>query len=170
VYAALVGYNNEVQAVESGCGFWQSFEIGITQGGPGLVATGLLVAGPFAGSGASAVSAVSGAETAPIALRTFSQSTVDNLVGEVDQPFNKNLSVGARSLAKKLGQQAPAFQGVAATDANASAIARGILDYPVYTVFGGNTYDIYNAAGQGIRFNVANNSFVGFLDRSAATR
>ena len=47
-YAAYLGYMNEASAVENGCGFWQSFEIGITQGGPPLVASGLIAAGPFA--------------------------------------------------------------------------------------------------------------------------
>ena len=103
-------------------------------------------------------------------MPTFSESTVDDLVRAVDQPYNKALSEGARALAKKLGDQAPSFRGIAATDANASAIARDILENPVYTVFGNKTYDIYNAAGQGIRFNVSDNSFVGFLDRSIASR
>jgi hypothetical protein len=47
-YAALVGYNNEIQAVEGGCGFWQSAWIGLSQGGPGLVGTGLFAGGGFA--------------------------------------------------------------------------------------------------------------------------
>lgn len=53
-YTAYLGYMNEVSAVENGCGFWQSFGIGITQGAPGLVATGLLAAGPFASTAEAA--------------------------------------------------------------------------------------------------------------------
>lgn len=123
----------------------------------------------FARDSPSPFTSVVGAKNA-IELLTFSQSTVDDAVNELSAPFNKNLSVGARAIAKKLGQGAPAFQGVAPTDANAAAIAQDILENPTYTTFGGQTYDVYNAAGQGIRLRVSDNSFVGFLDRSAASR
>jgi hypothetical protein len=73
-------------------------------------------------------------------------------------------------LAKKLGQNAPAFRGIAPTISNAQAIVRTILSSPVRTVFGNVTYDVYDSSGQGARFSIATNAFEGFIDASRASR
>jgi RHS repeat-associated protein len=116
-----------------------------------------------------AASAVTG-ESAAGALPAFSQSTIDEGIASVASPFNKSISVGQRALEKKLGQGASAFRGIQPTTENAEAIVLSILRSPTRTVSGSETYDVYNAAGQGARFNISDNSFVGFLDASIASR
>lgn len=103
-------------------------------------------------------------------LSTFSHSTIDEAVDAVAEPYNKSISEGARALSKRLGAESGPFQGISATTENAQAIVRDILENPTRTVFGSRTYDVYNALGQGARFDVATNRFIGFLDETIATR
>lgn len=59
---------------------------------------------------------------------------------------------------------------IEATTANAQALVADILATPARTVFGVRTYNVYNAAGQGVRFEVSTNRFITFLDETIATR
>lgn len=79
---------------------------------------------------------------------------------------------GARSLAKKLGHAASggyssAFAGVKPTQANAEAIIRSTLESAARTFYGNKVIDVYNAAGQRVRFDRATNAFGGFSKRGA---
>lgn len=73
-------------------------------------------------------------------------------------------------MSKRLGDAAPEFAGLPATTEVAQRLVRDILENSARTVFGAKTYDIYNTAGQGVRFNVADNSFVTFLQAGKASR
>jgi RHS repeat-associated protein len=77
-YDAYLGYSDEVNAFESGCGFWQSVGIGITHGGPPLVASGLLAGGPFA-------------EAAPLATDA---AEVDSAIGFAEGEGDTALTLG----------------------------------------------------------------------------
>jgi hypothetical protein len=48
---------------------------------------------------------------------------------------------------------------VKATQANAEAIIRSTLENPVRTFYGDKVIDVYNAMGQGVRFDRATNAF-----------
>jgi hypothetical protein len=54
------------------------------------------------------------------------------------------------------------------TSANAEAIIRGTLENPARTFYGDKVIDVYNAAGQGVRFDRATNAFRGFLEGGLA--
>lgn len=107
---------------------------------------------------------------APRALPAFSRSSIDDAVTSVSRAHNDQISVGARAIDKRLGANSAPFQGIEATTANAQALVTDILENPTRTVFGRQTYDVYNAAGQGARFNVSSNRFITFLDETIATR
>ncbi len=107
---------------------------------------------------------------APRALPAFSRSSIDDAVTSVSRRHNDQISVGARAIDKRLGDNSAPFQGIEATTANAQAIVTDILESPTHTVFGQRTYDVYNAAGQGARFDVSSNRFITFLDETIATR
>jgi len=109
-------------------------------------------------------------EAGATSLPAFSKSTIARAVESAGDRFNKDWSTGGRALTKKLGQNAPAFRGIAPTTENAQGIVDNILSHPVKTVFGDYTYDAYNSLGQGARFDIGTNRFVGFLDRGRATR
>ncbi len=107
---------------------------------------------------------------APRALPAFSRSSIDDAVTSVSRRHNDQITVGARAIDKRLGDNSAPFQGIEATTANAQALVTDILESPTHTVFGQRTYDVYNAAGQGARFDVSSNRFITFLDETIATR
>lgn len=85
------------------------------------------------------------------------------------------MTEGARAIAKKLGHaqsggHTSAFAGLKPTQANAEAIIRSALENPARTFYGEKVIDVYNAAGQGVRFDRATNLFRGFLEGGLATQ
>jgi RHS repeat-associated protein len=113
---------------------------------------------------------------APKLLSQFAKSTVDDVVASAGRlrPGGQ-ISEGARALAKKLGHAesggySSAFAGVRPTQANAEAIIRGAMESPAHTFYGDKVIDVYNAAGQGVRFDRETSAFMGFLERSLATQ
>jgi len=54
--------------------------------------------------------------------------------------------------------------------ANAEAIIRSTLQNPARTFYGDTVIDVYNAAGQGVRFDRTTNAFKGFLEAARATQ
>lgn len=63
-----------------------------------------------------------------------------------------------------------AFLGVKPNQANAEALIRSTLENPARTFYGDKVIDVYNAAGQGVRFDRATNAFRGFLEGGLATQ
>jgi hypothetical protein len=63
-----------------------------------------------------------------------------------------------------------AFEGNPVNQERAAALIRDIMSNPARIVRGGQTTDIYNAAGQGVRIRNGTNEFVGFLEETKATR
>ena len=61
-----------------------------------------------------------------------------------------------------------AFQTV--RKGEAAGLVREIMSNPARVVRGSVTTDVYNAAGQGVRFQNGTNKFIGFLEASKATR
>jgi len=85
------------------------------------------------------------------------------------------ITEGARAIAKKLGHAqaggyTSAFSAVKPTQANAEAIIRSTLETPARAFYGDNVVDVYNATGQGVRFDRATNAFRGFLEAGQATQ
>ena len=79
------------------------------------------------------------------------------------------ITEGARGIAKKQGNAArqgiqTAFDGVKPTQANADAIIRDVLQNPADRFIGDKVIDVYNAAGQGVRFEKGTGRFNGFLE------
>ncbi|MBI5161261.1 MAG: RHS repeat-associated core domain-containing protein, partial [Micrococcales bacterium] len=116
------------------------------------------------------------ARGAPRLLSQFTGTTVDAVVASAGRlrPGGQ-IAEGARAIAKKLGHAqsggyTSAFAGVRPTQANAEAIIRNTLQNPARTFYGDTTIDVYNAAGQGVRFDRATNAFKGFLEAGQATR
>jgi hypothetical protein len=88
-------------------------------------------------------------------------------------PHNAQITVAERALAKKLGHAAAkgypsAFRGV--QKGGAAAVVRDIMSNPARVVRGARTTDVYNAAGQGVRFENGTGKFIGLLEASRATR
>jgi hypothetical protein len=112
----------------------------------------------------------------PRLLSQFTQSTVDDVVGSAGRLSpGGQITEGARAIAKKLGHAqsggySSAFAGVKPTQANAESIIRSTLENPARTFYGDKVIDVYNAAGQGVRFDRATNVFRGFLEGGLATQ
>lgn len=90
-----------------------------------------------------------------------------------ESAHNAQISVAERALAKKLGHAAAegstsAFQGV--QKGSAAAVVRDIMSNPARVARGAVTTDVYNAAGQGVRFENATGRFITFVEASKATR
>ena len=66
--------------------------------------------------------------------------------------------------------RSPEFAGLPMTTEQAQNLVRNILENPVRVVFGDKNYDVYNAAGQGLRFEIQDNKFVTFLQQGKARR
>jgi hypothetical protein len=101
------------------------------------------------------------------------ENTVEAVVKSGEGAHNAQISVAERALAKKLGHAAAegttsAFQGV--QKGSAAAVVRDIMSNPARVVRGAVTTDVYNAAGQGVRFENGTGRFVTFLEASKATR
>ena len=114
---------------------------------------------------------------------TFPISIVDDenanemsygLVASAARARSRQITEGARAIAKKLGEAescgyTSAFQGIVPTQANAESLIRNIMSNPS-RVFHGRTIDVYNAAGQGVRFEAGSSLFKGLLEGARATR
>jgi RHS repeat-associated protein len=120
--------------------------------------------------------AAGAATGAPKLLTQFAESTVDDVVASAGRlRLGGQISEGARAIAKKLGHAESegfpsAFAGVNPTQANAEAIIRGAMANPAHTFYGDKVIDVYNAAGQGVRFDRATSAFKGFLERGISTQ
>lgn len=68
------------------------------------------------------------------------------------------------------GGYSSAFAGVKPTQTNAEAIIRSTLENPARTFYGDKVIDVYNAKGQGVRFDRGTNAFRGFLEGGRATQ
>jgi RHS repeat-associated protein len=112
----------------------------------------------------------------PRLLSQFTKSTVDDVVGSAGRLSpGGQITEGARAIAKKLGHAqsggySSAFGGVKPNQANAEALIRSTLENPARTFYGDKVIDVYNAAGQGVRFDRATNAFRGFLEGGLATQ
>jgi hypothetical protein len=110
----------------------------------------------------------------PKLLSQFTKSTVDDVAASAGRLSpGGQIAEGARAIAKKLGHAqkggySSAFAGVKPTQANAEAIIRSTLQNPARTFYGDKVIDVYNAAGQGVRFDRATNTFRGFLEAGGA--
>jgi hypothetical protein len=128
-------------------------------------------------AGAAEAGATEGpAATRPGTLSQFTRTTVDEVVASAGRlrPGGQ-IGEGARAIAKKLGHAqtggyTSAFAGVKPTQASAEAIIRNTLEDPVRTFYGDAVIDVYNTAGQGVRFDRATNTFNGFLEAGQATQ
>jgi RHS repeat-associated protein len=112
----------------------------------------------------------------PKLLSQFTRSTVDDVVASAGRlsPGGR-ITEGARAIAKKLGHAqsggySSVFAGLTPTQANAEAIIRSTLERTSRTFYGDRVIDVYNAAGQGVRFDRATNFFRGFLEAGRATQ
>ena len=113
--------------------------------------------------------------TANATTQAIDRATISNVVASSEKAASSQISQGARAIAKKAGHAASggfdsAFNGIPATQQNATALIRDILSNPSAVVKGGMTTDVYNAAGQGVRFQTATHQFVTFLEGGLRTR
>jgi hypothetical protein len=102
------------------------------------------------------------------------ESTIKAVVESAESSYKgKAISAAERALDKKLGKAASrgytsAFQRV--QKGSAAALVHDIMSNPARVARGAVTTDVYNAAGQGIRFENATGKFMGFLEAGQATR
>ena len=101
------------------------------------------------------------------------ENTIKAVVESAEGAHNAQISVAERALAKKLGHAAAggytsAFQGV--QKGSAASLVREIMSNPARVARGAVTTDVYNAAGQGVRFENGTRKFITFLEGSRATR
>lgn len=109
------------------------------------------------------------------AIEGGSSEIVNSVVESAGRQYNSNISVGARSLAKKLGHAESggfesAFKGIEPTSENAQTLVKNILTNPSRVIKGNVTTDIYNSAGQGIRIDNSTHKFLYFIEGTKATR
>jgi hypothetical protein len=104
-------------------------------------------------------------------LPAMPQSLADDLIAS-SQRLHKGgvLTTGEHALHKRLGKPGTAFAGIAPTQANVEATIRSILANPVVVTGGRQTMEVYNATGQGVRFDVGRNIFQTFLEGAKRTR
>jgi len=111
-----------------------------------------------------------GDDVAPMKLiPEFSNSTINDVVSSSARGRSAQITEGARGIAKKQGHATrqgiqSAFEGVKPTQANADAIIRDVLQNPADRFIGDKVIDVYNAAGQGVRFEKGTGRFIGFLE------
>lgn len=116
-----------------------------------------------------------GAQPAQTANAAFPQTTIDAVIQSSARARNSQITEGARAIQKKLGHaqsagSTSAFDGIQPTQENAAKIIQDVMENPQRAVAGDKTVDVYNAAGQGVRFDKNTNQFVGFLEAGKATR
>jgi len=75
-----------------------------------------------------------------------------------------------REKSKILSIYTSAFSGLSSTQENAEAVIRSTMQNPARTFYGDTVIDVYNAAGQGVRFDRTTNVFKGFLEAAKATQ
>lgn len=128
---------------------------------------------PFGTGGGIAVrsAAHAGAGGARHLLPAIAKSTVDNVVESAGRAASPQIQAGARALEKKLGHAAAggfesAFAGIKPTQANAEKLIQNILGNAKTVDVKGKYVDVYNAAGQGVRYRKDTNEFVTFLEGS----
>lgn len=100
--------------------------------------------------------------------RTAVAGFAGDIVGS-SRAVRGQITEGARAITKKLGHaesqgMKSAFEGIAATQENAEELITGILSSPQSVVAGEKTIDVFNAAGQGVRFDKETKQFIGFLE------
>ena len=105
----------------------------------------------------------------------FSNSTIDKVMASSNRSRSSQITEGARAIAKKQGHAAKlgiksAFDGINATKANANAIILDILQNPAHRFIGDKVIDVYNAVGQGVRFEKETGFFIGFLEGELQTQ
>jgi hypothetical protein len=99
----------------------------------------------------------------------FDDAVINAVVQSSERADSPQISAGARAIAKKLGHASregvtSAFDGTAATQQNARTLIRDIMSKPARVVRLAKYTDVYNAAGQGVRFENGSNRFVGFME------
>ena len=105
----------------------------------------------------------------------LAKSTIDDVVNSSARGKNSQITEGARAIAKKIGHAqkegyTSAFNGIAPTQANAESLIKNIMSNPTHTFQGNKVIDVYNSAGQGVRFETGTSRFMGFLEASRATQ
>jgi len=109
-------------------------------------------------------------------LAMFTQTTIDDVASSSAKLGKKGkITEGARAIQKKLGHAEKlgtksAFEGIEATQENAEAIIRGIMNKPARTFSGDKVIDVYDTAGRGVRFDKNTKKFIGFLEEALATQ
>jgi len=111
----------------------------------------------------------------PSPLPQFSRSTVDEVVLSSREPASSQIQQGARAIAKKLGHAKSggfksAFDGQPVSQASAEQLIRDTLSNPSRVFYGNTVIDVYNVANQGVRFDKATGTFIGFLEGTLATQ
>lgn len=104
----------------------------------------------------------------------MSRTTVDEVVGSSTR-LQGRTPAGARAIAKKIGHAksagySSAFEGIAPIQINADVIIRQTLQSLSRVFVGEKVIDVYNAAGQGVRFDKVTNEFMGFLEEALAVQ
>jgi hypothetical protein len=107
-------------------------------------------------------------------LPQFDNSLITDII-KSSSKAGRQITKGAQAIAKKIGHAesegyVSAFDGIKPTQANAEKLIKSILSNPNTSTYGAKTVDVYNTLGQGVRFNKLTNTFVGFIEKSLATR
>jgi RHS repeat-associated protein len=103
----------------------------------------------------------------------FPEADIEEVLVSSERAASPQISAVARAIAKKLGRAQregykSAFDGIPATTEAGKAVLRDILSNPARVDHMGNYTDVYNAAGQGARFENGTNKFVGFREAGKA--
>ena len=116
-----------------------------------------------------------GVRLADNALPAITKTTQNSILKSANEAASSQIQKGARALAKKQGHAKAgnynsAFDGMKPTQDNALELMQGIFNDVVDIAAGKKTTDIYNSAGQGLRYNTETGEFIGFLEGSLRSR
>jgi RHS repeat-associated protein len=104
-------------------------------------------------------------------LSAVASSTADAVLESSGRDASRQITVGARALAKKLGHALAAgyesaFEGIAPTQANAEKVISSILNNPTFVIVQNGAVRAFDKLGRGVRFDELTGKFIGFLERS----
>ena len=99
----------------------------------------------------------------------FPKSAVKQLIRS-SRRLRGRRPLGHAKLEGHIARRDPTFQSLVASQRVAEQIIEDVLTHPVRIVVGRKTVDIYNAVGQGVRFERESKEFQTFLEASRASR
>ena len=107
-------------------------------------------------------------------LGQFPKSLVNEVVTSSRRTVGQTTE-SARAIDKKRGHAirggyVSSFNGVSPTQIEADRIIAQTLSSPTRTFYGNRVIDVYNSAGQGVRFNSSTKKFMGFIEGMLATQ